>query len=289
MQKRRRQQGVRNVAEQFIYPEAQTKARLLVVDDESHIRVPLVRALGLHGYAVEEASSGHEALTLLDNAPYHLMVLDLRMPGIDGVEVMQRAHQIHPDLLIIILTGHATLESAIAAIKSEAVNYLLKPATTQEILTAVDEALQKQSKQVSHQQLSQMMSDTLEALHQTQAPLPPPAEPKSNSERFVQAYPLVLDRQTRLVTLSDDPTHMIELTSGEVGLLASLMTQPGQVLSCSNLAYAAWGYDMPEPEAQSLVRPHISRLRRKLEANPQLPRLIRTIRRRGYYYASIKN
>lgn len=277
------------MVEQFAYSETDTKARLLVVDDESHIRVPLVRALSLHGYSVEEASSGHEALTLLDHAPYHLMVLDLRLPGLDGVEVMQQAHQIHPDLLIIILTGHATLESAIAAVRSEAVDYLLKPATTQEILSAVDDALQKRSKHVTHQQLSQMMSDTLEALHQTQAPPPPPVKSESDSERFVQAYPLVLDRQTRLVTLSDDPSHMIELTTGEVGLLASLMAQPGQVLSCRTLASSAWGYDMAEPEAQSLVRPHISRLRRKLEANPQLPRLIRTVRRRGYYYASIQS
>lgn len=276
------------VTEYLSYPKVSAGTRLLVVDDEPNIRAPLVRALSLQGYAVEEAGSGHEALTLLKNAPYNLMVLDLRMPGIDGLEVMQQARQLHPELSIIILTGHATLESAIAAVKAEAVDYLLKPATTHDILTAVDKALRRRPKQVSQQQLAQMMGDALDVLRRVEAPPIPRFNQGTNSKRFVRAYPLVLDRQTRLVALSDDSPYVVELTAGEMGLLASLMAKPGQVFTCRELVRAAWNYDMPEGEAQSLVRPHISRLRHKLEANPKTPRLIRTVRRQGYYFASIK-
>jgi DNA-binding response OmpR family regulator len=279
---------VNTVTKYHIDPQVRTGARLLIVDDEPNIRTPLARALSLQGYAVEEADSGSEALKLLKDSLYNLMVLDLRMPGLDGVEVMQRAHQICPELLIIILTGHATLESAIAAVKAEAVDYLLKPASTQEILTAVDKALDKNPKQFTEQQLTQVMSDTLDVLRQAAAPPPPPPQPQITPTRFVRTYPLILDRQTRLVALNDDSPYVIELTAGEMELLASLMHQPGQVFSCRELAEAAWGYDMEESEAQGLVRPHISRLRRKLETNPQIPRLIRTVRRRGYYFAALE-
>lgn len=117
--------------------------RLLVVDDEPNIRTPLARALGLRGYLVEEADSGHEALRLLERTPYNLMVLDMHMPGMDGAEVIQHTRRLYPKMLIIILTGYNTLDNAIAAIKGEAVDYLLKPVSMEEILAAVAQALQK--------------------------------------------------------------------------------------------------------------------------------------------------
>ncbi len=276
------------MTEYLTKPSVNLAARLLVVDDEPNIRAPLVRALSLQGYSVEEASSGLEALTLLKHTAYNLMVLDMRMPGIDGVEVMQQARQLHPELLIIILTGHATLENAIAAVKSEAADYLLKPASTREILTAVAQALQNRPRRLARRHLTHIMSDTLDILRQTDTSPISPAAPELNPKRFVRVPPLTLDCQTHRAAINDDSPHMVELTAGETAVLASLMVRPGYVLSCRELVRSAWGYDLRETEAQRLIRPHISRLRRKLEANPKAPRLIHTVRQRGYYFASIK-
>ena len=82
------------------------------------------------------------ALAWLERASFDVLVVDMNMPGMGGVEVMQAARQHRPDLAIIVLTGHATLESAIAAVKSEAVDYLLKPVSVHDLKTAVNKALQ---------------------------------------------------------------------------------------------------------------------------------------------------
>ncbi len=276
------------MTEYLTHPSISAAARLLVVDDEPNIRTPLARALSLQGYSVEEASSGLEALTLLKHTSYNLMVLDIRMPGMDGVEVMQQAHQLHPELSIIILTGHATLENAISAIKSEAADYLLKPASTHEILTAVAQALQKHPRQLARQRLVHAMSNTLNILGQDDNLPTSPSVPKSIPERFVRVFPLTLDCQTRWVAVNVDSPYMVELSIGETAILASLMAKPDHILSCRELVRLAWNQNMQEAKAQRLVRPHISRLRRKLEANPKTPHLICTVRQRGYYFASTK-
>ena len=157
---------VRNKRESFAWLQDNPKARLLIVDDEPNIRSSLARALSLLGYFVEEAGSGQEALALLEHTTPDLMVLDMHMPGLDGVEVMHRARQMHPELSIIILTGYATLENAIAAVKLTAADYLRKPASTREIANAVTRTLEKRAKQLRQQRLHQTLREALDVLRQ---------------------------------------------------------------------------------------------------------------------------
>lgn len=256
------------------------EARVLVVDDEPNVRSALTRSLTLLGYRADAASSGHQALGMLQRTPYDLMVLDLRMPRMDGVEVMQRARQERPDLLIIVLTGHATLESAIAAVKSHAIDYLLKPASLQDVAAAVATALQQRAKALRRQHLLEVMDQTLDALRESEAP-----EPRLPTlERFLSAGPVTLDCEKRLAVIGDTPSRSAELTENELSILTYLMARPDQVVSSHELARAALGYGVTEHEARNIVRPHIFRLRRKLEADPKEPRLIRTVRGRGYLF-----
>jgi DNA-binding response OmpR family regulator len=257
------------------------KARLLVVDDEPNVRAALKRSLNLLGYVADEAASGLQALHVLENTPYDLMILDLRMPGLDGVEVMQRARQIHPDLLIIVLTGHATLDSAIAAVRSQAVDYMLKPASLHDIGAAVAAALRERAKALRRQHLLEVMDQTLDALRESEAPAPR----AEMLERFVTCGGITLDAEERLVVVREQDSahsHTTQLTENETALLAYLMSRPAQVLSTRELARGALGYDLSDQEADSIVRPHIFRLRRKLEPEPGARKLIRTVRGRGY-------
>jgi DNA-binding response OmpR family regulator len=262
-------------------------ARLLVVDDEPQIRSALVRGLGLMGYVVEEAGSGHEALALLKRAPCDAMVLDMFMPGMDGVEVMRRARRMYPDLAIIVLTGRPALESAIAAVKSEVADYLLKPASVHEIADAVTRALQKRQERMQNQQqlqelvqgLNQAMNTMREAV--AQAPDLPPVAPTSR-EPVLHVPPLTLDRRQRLAVIDGDPPRSVQLTVGEVAVLAVLMSYHDQVVPYRELVRLAWDYLMSEREAQAMIRPYIFRLRQKLEANPQRPCLVRNVRGSGY-------
>ncbi len=271
-------------------PGADPGARLLVVDDDPNTRAGLRDLLSLMGYHVEEAGSGHEALSLLESEPYDLMVLDMRMPGMDGVEAMQRARQIRPDLLIVVLTAHATLESAIAAVKSDAVDYLLKPINIESLSAVISHALRERAEQLRRQHLLDVVGQALDTLRQTDRPVAPasppptsPGPPPVSLERFLHAGPLTLDRQKRLAVMKGAPVRTVELTEGEAAILVALIEHPNQVLSCSQLARAAMGYDLDKWTAQSMVRPCIHRLRRKIETTPDEPRLIRTVRGRGYF------
>jgi len=121
------------------------QTRVLVVDDETHVRSALTRSLTLLGYSADGAASGHQALGMLECAPYDAMVLDLHMPGISGVEVMQGARQMCPGLIIVILTGRATLMSVIAAVKSHAASYLFKPVSVHDIAAVIADSLQRRT------------------------------------------------------------------------------------------------------------------------------------------------
>lgn len=277
---------VRSKTEQMLTPSPLSPARLLVVDDEPHIRSALSKALSLLGYIVDEADGGTAALALLQDSEYDLMVLDMRMPDMDGTEVMQQVRQFQPELLIIILTGHASLENAIAAIKSEAVDYLLKPVSTHEIAGAVQRALYKRSERLHRRHLVQVIGEALDALRQTD-PTPEANDGREkDSPRFRRVRPLTLDYQKRLVIIEGQPDQTLQLTEGEAAVLARLMARPDEVISCEELVRQAWGEDLKENEAQSVVRPHIFRLRRKLEAVLSGVRLIHTLRRRGYFFST---
>ncbi len=260
---------------------ADTPMRILVVDDESNIRESLVRALNLMGYHAQEAQSGREALEMLESASFDLMVLDMRMPEMDGMEVMQRARRIRSDLPIVVLTGHATLDSAIAAVKSGAADYMLKPASIHDIAAAVATALKSRTEQLRQQHWLSVMGEAVDALRQTEAAPPVPLA-ETPTDRFLRAGSLALDRQKRLVVVSSTPPRTARLTEGETLVLTSLMAYPDQVLSCRQLARAAWEYDLDEFAAQSLVRPYIFSLRHKIESDPRNPQILLTVRGRGY-------
>lgn len=260
------------------------EARILVVDDELDIQSALVYALNASGFKAQGAGSGIEALQLLERDPYELMILDMRMPEMDGMEVMRLAHQLYPNLLIIVLTGYATLESAIAAVKTEAVDYLRKPVSNKDVVEAVRQALQKQATQLHRDRLVRSISEAVDTLRQTEAPTVPLPASSAHTRSIIRVDPLSLDRRNRQVVISGKSSQPITLTEGEAAVLACLMAHPRQVLSCIQLTVMAWNYQVDETEAQNIVRPHIFRLRRKLSPVFGGTKLIYTVRGQGYTF-----
>ena len=101
--------------------------KILVVDDEQNMRVALYEALSRGGHEVTVAENGRMALDLLEKSTPDLVVTDIRMPEMDGIEMLQRIKAIHPELPVVIITGYATVETAVEAMKQGAVDYILKP------------------------------------------------------------------------------------------------------------------------------------------------------------------
>ena len=264
---------------------ADQSARLLVVDDEANLRAVLRDILSLMGYHVDEAGSGYEALKVLESSSYDLMLLDVRMPGMSGVEVMNLARESYPDMSIIILTAHATLESAVAAVRLGAVDYMLKPFNIEDLSTTITQALKERSQRIRDKQLLNLIGDTLSTLRQTEAPAELSSQLLAPQKRYVHGGPVTLDRQKRQATVGEDSPRTVDLTENETVILVELMERPNQVRSCVELAHAATGYDLDRWEAQNLVRLCVHRLRRKIETDARKPALIRNVRGRGYFFS----
>ena len=115
----------------------QRSARILVVDDEAMIRLTLEMLLRRRGYAVTIASSGAEALALIEQQPFDLLLLDLKMPGMSGIEVAQRARALQPAAKILILTGSSQIEGVVNELQDEQFELMLKTASPQEVLERV--------------------------------------------------------------------------------------------------------------------------------------------------------
>jgi len=125
-------------------PEAERrKFRILVVDDELVVRDSLKEWLEEEGFTVAMAGSGAEALAALQTAAYHLMLLDIKMPGMDGVEVLERAKALAPELTVIMMTAYATVETAVEAMKIGALDYLVKPFELEGLMPKVEKVYQK--------------------------------------------------------------------------------------------------------------------------------------------------
>ncbi len=257
--------------------------RVLVVDDEPNIRAALIRLFRLEGYDTGEAESGPAAITAIEREPYDLMILDLNLPGIDGTEVMRQVRGLRPDMQIVVLTGHPTLDSAIAAIRLEAVDYIQKPARLEEIAAIVRRALRARTEELQRRELLRMIGSAVDALRKE--PEPAQVEPDTAGSGGEGAPHLTLESDLRRLVLPGETERTVELTDGEMAVLEVLMNQPDQVISCRQIVRLAWNYDVEEWEAQNVVRPHIFRLRHKMETDPDHPRWLKTVRGRGYLFS----
>jgi DNA-binding NtrC family response regulator len=127
--------------------------RLLIVDDETNMRWVLKEALGEAGYNVSTAGSGQEALVEMSESPADLVILDLKMKGMDGLATLQRLHERWPDVVVLILTAHGTVTTAVEAMQLGAADYLRKPFDVEEIRFKIHRALERQAMQGELQRL----------------------------------------------------------------------------------------------------------------------------------------
>jgi DNA-binding NtrC family response regulator len=122
--------------------------RVLVVDDEEEFVNTLVKRLNLRGPAASGARSGQEALDFLNHESADVVVLDVKMPGMDGIETLREIKGRHPLVEVIMLTGHASLEVAIEGMEAGAFDYLMKPINIDELLYKLQDAYKKKAIQV---------------------------------------------------------------------------------------------------------------------------------------------
>jgi two-component system response regulator MprA len=223
--------------------ERPPRTQILVVDDDKKITGLLSRALSYEGYAVETAHDGKCALRKAAEWPPDLVVLDLMLPGLDGVEVCRRLRSAD-DVPILMLTAKDAVADRVAGLEAGADDYLVKPFALEELLARVKALLRRR-------------------------------QGRGGAE-VLRYADLVLDTGTRQAQRGG---RLINLTTTEYELLAMFMRQPGRVLTREVLMDRIWGYDF-EGES-NVLEVYVRYLRKKLEERGE-PRLIQTMRGTGY-------
>lgn len=255
--------------------------RILLVDDEANIRLTLGAMLTRAGYEVTTASSGAEAIALLDEQTFDLLIVDLKMPGIDGMQVVAAARTRHPDTAVIILTGHGSLETAIEGLRYGIFDYLLKNTEPSQVLERVRAALQAHAAEKRRRDLLNAVDAAVQELRgSVAATVETPPAPQA--ERTIVIGQLQLDTWRQVATLGG---RTLALTPTEFRVLLCLAEHAGTMLSYSQLVKCAQGYDASDLEAGELIKPHIHHLRQKLEPDPSSPRYILNVRGKGYLLA----
>lgn len=257
---------------------------ILVVDDEAAERITLGEVLRLEGYQVTLAASGEEALTLVRQQapPYDLAILDLRLPGVDGLQVLDGIRRVSADTIVILITGYGSLETAVQALRKGAFDFLLKPSPVDDVLAAVRKGLSELKAGRHRKALVSQLQRTLKELMTSDGVTEVAPEPVAD-DTILTVGDVRIDRAKHLVTYQG---HTVDLTPTEFRLLECLVNRVDQVCTPQELVRCAQGYETDAWGARSIVRVHIRRLRRKLEPDPENPQYILNVRGVGYLFAS---
>lgn len=144
---------------------------ILIVDDENVIRSALEQIFRTEGYRCKSCSSGAEAMKMVEEDLFHLMIVDLKLSDMDGTEVISSIRKYHPDIMAIVITGHPSVESAVNAIKSSAFDYIVKPLSTEDILYRVKMGWERHRQSILVKQLLQNLRVTNLELEKSNARL----------------------------------------------------------------------------------------------------------------------
>jgi two-component system response regulator ResD len=224
-------------------------ARVLVVDDEPIVLDVLGRYLSREGYGVETASDGEAALRAVEDLRPDLVLLDLMLPKVDGIEVCRSVRERADSTAVIILTARGAETERIAGLDVGADDYITKPFSPREVVARVRAVLRR---------------------------LTPP---RSSGNELLRAGALEIDLRSRECRRSGEALH---LTPKEFDLLAALASNPGTVFSRIDLLDELWDFAYDGDPATVTV--HIRRLREKIEDDPSSPKHLVTVWGAGYRF-----
>jgi DNA-binding response OmpR family regulator len=262
-----------------------TNDTILVVDDEPKLARSLALILQRAGYGVNTAASAGEALQLLQAGAYDLVFLDIKLPDQSGVQLLPKLRSLYPDMPVLMLTAHASLETAIEAVRAGARDYLLKPIDPEAILARVQKILEEQKQPKRRREISSQIQALLTELHsndgsEASAYSSVAVAPAADPARYLNSGPLVLDLHTRSILLNE---RRISLPPSTFDYLTTLVRHSPQPVSYDTLVLESQGYQgLSRIEAKEITRWQIHEIRKALEEDLRHPRIVITVRDVGY-------
>lgn len=230
------------------------KAKILVVEDEQPIREGLCDLLIYHGFSVESEENGAKALDLILKNNYHLILLDIMLPDLDGFSICEKVRSQDRSLPIIMLTAKGDEDDIVKGLKLGADDYIAKPFSIKELLARIEVILKRSSKFIQDQKLLEFSDFKID--------------------------PVNLN-----LIFNEKEDHKIELTRKEVDILSYLIGNQERPVSRQELLKEVWGYSNELMDTRT-VDIHIAKLRKKIETDHQNPKYILTIRGEGYKLGS---
>ena len=257
------------------------RERILIVDDEPSIRIFLSDELAREGYDVLTAASGEEALAQLQKKNVDLLLLDLMMDGLDGLEVMSQVKQQAAPPVVIMITAHASVDSAVRFMKQGGHDYIVKPYCTEDLLAKIEEGLIHRREMMHKQSLIDTIQKNVQQLQADFSPLQPTEIP-SSATRYLEGRGLLLDRQQHTVTRYGEP---VKLTPTEFDILVILMESGAQTVSVPTIMQQLHDTNDVDPiDARQALSTHLWRLRSKIGEDKEGNPYIVNVRGRGYKF-----
>jgi len=260
-----------------------SRGTVLIVDDEPNLRQTLTRVLQFAGCAVTAAATGTEALHLIGGSTYDLIYLDIHLPDMGGLDVLKEIHQRQPEIPVILFTAHASVQSAIDAMRLGAIDYLIKPIDPEAFIARTriviaERATEKRRREIQTQ-MGALQAELAQLDKQFAAFNPASPPPPANGERFLKYHKLILDLQARRGTLEND---ILALPPAAFDYLVVLVRHAPNTVDYQTLVNEAQGYQTESFQAKDLAKWHIHQLREAIEPDPDQPKYIVNMRGVGY-------
>lgn len=253
---------------------------ILIIDDEPILRKTLARVLQQAGFEVTAAENGEQGLAFLQTSNFDLAYMDLRMPGLNGLDVLNLIHVRFPTLPVILFTAQPDVNSAVEALRRGASDYLLKPLKPEVIIERTKTILAGQQKERRKREIAAQMEalqaelKSLENGENVEA-----LSAQANPQRFLKCGALALDLHTRRLNIGE---RIINLPPASFDYLLVLARHSPNVVDCQTLVTEAQGYQTDAREAQDLVKWHIHELRQAIEEDAHAPSYLINVRGTGY-------
>jgi DNA-binding response OmpR family regulator len=236
------------------------------------------------GYSVTSAASGQDAIQYLQSGAYDLAFLDLKMPDVNGLELLPQIRALYPEMPVLILTAHASLETAIDAVRKGARDYMIKPVDPTMIVHRVEEILNEQRQPKRRREIITHIQELLAELRQIDSEEADSSGilmtvSSTDPTRFLQRGQFTLDLHARHLKIGD---RFIQLSPTAFDYLVTLVRHSPNPVSYETLVMESQGYKTSLNEARDLARWRIHELRKAIEPQADQPHYIITERGIGY-------